>query len=318
MTANLIKGKGFRGALRYNLGKVAKNAAEVLDSTFARSTEQGIMKEVQMIRSMRPRLEKYFYHTSINFPPEENISSDLMKRLGREYLEASGFTQHQFIMFRHFDAAHPHLHILVNRIGYDGQVISDSKDYQRTEDVLRKLEIKYDLRQVAPSRQAKQRAVTKNEIEMMKRTGEPSQKVKLQYFVNKALNGRPTLEGFVTLLKKNGVTVLLNQASTGYVSGISYEFGGFRTTGAKLGAAYKWSAVKMRIDYPQPVPFSHNKYASEPDALSIGMDKIAPQEMLDPRFSEILSELIRPEHQPDMPQGTRAFSKKRKRKSRRR
>ncbi|MBA4146090.1 MAG: hypothetical protein C0523_10020, partial [Cytophaga sp.] len=68
MTANMIKGKGFRGALRYNLEKVEKNVAEVLDHSFVDVREKSIMKEIQMIRIMRPNLQKYFYHTSINFP----------------------------------------------------------------------------------------------------------------------------------------------------------------------------------------------------------------------------------------------------------
>ena len=40
MTANLIKGKGFKGALRYNMEKVEKNEAEVLDHSFARLSEK--------------------------------------------------------------------------------------------------------------------------------------------------------------------------------------------------------------------------------------------------------------------------------------
>ncbi|HWA33874.1 MAG TPA: relaxase/mobilization nuclease domain-containing protein [Cyclobacteriaceae bacterium] len=324
MTANLIKGKGFRGALRYNLGKVAKNAAEVLDSTFARSTEQGIMKEVQMIRSMRPRLEKYFYHTSINFPPEKNISSDLMKRLGREYLEASGFTQHQFIMFRHFDAAHPHLHILVNRIGYDGQVISDSKDFQRTEDILRRLEIKYDLRQVAPSWQAKQRAATKNEMEMMKRTGEPSQKLKLQALISRALKERPNANTFVLALARDGVTVKFNQASTGHISGISYELAGFRTTGAGLGADYKWASVRKKIDYNHnrdsitihatnsgkaTVPMVHSR-ENDPGYLSAHADQGAG-------IPIVIKDLLEPEQTQDGKTNAERIRKKRKKKRRR-
>ncbi len=251
MTGNQIKGKGFRGALRYNLAKVAKNTAEVLDSSFVRSSEQAIMKEVQMVRCMRPRLEKYFYHTSINFPPQENISSALMKRIGRDYLEARGFTQHQFIMFRHLDAAHPHLHILVNRIGYDGRVLSDSNDYKRSEHTLRRLETKYNLTRVAPSHQARQRAVTKDEMEMMKRTGRPSAKVKLQQSIRRALTSRPTTEKFIRSLEVNGIKVFFNQATTGYVSGISYELDGFQITGAKLGNDFKWASVVSRIDYQQ-------------------------------------------------------------------
>ena len=253
MTGNQIKGRGFRGALRYNLEKVGKNVAEVLDSTFARSTEHSILKEVQMIRSLRPKLQKYFYHTSINFPREENLPNEAMKRIGRDYLEANGFTQHQFIMFRHHDADHPHLHILVNRIGYDGKVLSDSNDYQRSEKILRDLEGKYNLKQVNSSREAKERAMTKNELEMMKRTNLPSQKMKLQVILNQVLKSkiRPDTGNFIKSLESKGINVLFNQATTGFVSGISYQIDGFTISGAKLGNDYKWSSIKTQINYEQ-------------------------------------------------------------------
>ena len=73
-----------------------------------------------------------------------------MKQIGLDYLEANGFTQHQFIMFH--DADHPHLHILVNRIGYNGSVLSDSNDFSRSEKILRDLEKKYKLTQVTPGK----------------------------------------------------------------------------------------------------------------------------------------------------------------------
>jgi hypothetical protein len=104
---------------------------------------------------------------------QRKLSKFCYIQLGLDYLDSSGFKQHQYIMVRHHDADHPHLHILVNRIGYDGEVMSDSNDYARCERVLRELEKKYNLTQVISSRQAKERAMIKNELEMMKRTNTP-------------------------------------------------------------------------------------------------------------------------------------------------
>jgi len=251
MTGNQIKGKGFRGALRYNLEKVNNKVAEVLDHSFARVSESSIMKEVQFVKMQRPNLQKYFYHTSINFPPTEDLPNDLMTRIGRDYLEANGFTQHQFIMFRHHDADHPHLHILVNRIGYDGKVLSDSNDFQRSENILRKLEAKYNLTKVTPSREAKVRAITKNESEMMNRTKETSRKLLLQPVIKSVLEDTPglTTGEFIRTLESKGVRVLFNQATTGFVSGISYDYKGFPIKGAKLGNDFKWTSIKNTIDY---------------------------------------------------------------------
>jgi Relaxase/Mobilisation nuclease domain len=253
MTGNQIKGKGFRGALRYNLEKLEKGMAELLDRSFVGISEKSIMKEVQLVRMLRPNLQKYFYHTSINFPPQENLSNETMKKIGQDYLQANGFTQHQYIMFRHFDAGHPHLHILVNRIGYDGKVLSDSNDYQRSEKVLRELEVKYNLVKVAPSKEAKERAMTKDELEMMKRTNTPSQKMQLQILIKDVLqsNGKILCKEFIKALEAKGIGVLFNQASTGYVSGISYSYQGIIVKGAKLGSDFKWPSIKNNIDYEQ-------------------------------------------------------------------
>jgi len=251
MTADQVKGKGFRGALRYNLQKVDQGAAKILDMTFASGKEDAIMREVALVRMLRPNLQKYFYHTSLNFPPNENLGDEQMNIIAYEYLNNMGFDQHQFAIFRHFDADHPHLHILVNRISYDGQVVSDSKDYHRSEQVLRRLEKQHGLTEVISSRQAQERAMTKNELEMMKRTDEPSVKMKLQVIIKNVLSQRPDAEQFIKQLEAQGINVLFNQASTGFVSGISYGYEGMQFKGAHLGNAYKWQAVKNAMSYEQ-------------------------------------------------------------------
>jgi hypothetical protein len=253
MTGSQVKGKSFRGALRYNLEKVAQDKAEVLDSSFANTTEPRIMKEVDMMRVLRPNLKKYFYHTSINFPKDENVSNELMTKIGREYMEANGFNQHQYMMFRHYDASHPHFHILVNRIGYDGSVVSDSNDYARSEKVLRDLERKYNLTQVVGSREAKERALSNNEIIMMKRTNDPSAKVAMQVILGEVLKSKDQMSTneFISNLEARGVNVIFNQASTGYVSGISYSYQGMVMQGSKLGNGFKWSTIKNIINYEQ-------------------------------------------------------------------
>lgn len=331
MTGNQIKGKGFRGALRYNLEKVDKGVAEILDHSFASTSERIIMKEIQMVKVLRPNLQKYFYHTSINFPPGEDLPNKKMKQIGLDYLEGNGFTQQQFIMFRHHDADHPHLHILVSRIGYDGSVVSDSNDFSRSEKVLRDLEKKYKLTQVLPSKEAKVRAITKDELEMMRRTNEPSQKMKLQSIIRKILQDRPgiTTEEFINALHNNRINVLFNQASTGYVSGISYGHDRVFVKGAKLGNDFKWSSIKSRINYDQErdqVVIQRN------NASRRGMGDINVTQSDDPRVQKIpesskgmipsfqiedhfLENLIHAEPQPHSDTENVLKLKKRKRKS---
>ncbi len=218
-----------------------------------------ILNSLSLLRRSLPLLGShrdvvlFLDNTSINFPPEENLPNEMMKKIGNDYLQANGFTQHQFIMFRHFDADHPHLHILVNRIGYDGKVLSDSNDYKRSEQVLRELEVKYNLMKVVSSREAKERALTKDELEMVKRTNIPSEKMKLQILIKDVLKKgqKRTTQEFVEALKRKGIRLQFNQATTGFVSGISCDLNGFVVKGAALGNDFKWPSLKNCIDYEQ-------------------------------------------------------------------
>lgn len=60
-----------------------------------------------------------------------------------------------------------------------------------------------------------------------------------------------TTNELISELRAKRVDVLFNQASTGYVSGISYCYRGIIVKGAKLGNDNKWSAIKSIIGYDQ-------------------------------------------------------------------
>lgn len=142
-------GKSFLGALNYNLKKLyhsdPKMRAELLESNFTSIDSRIIQQELKMIRSLRPSLNRYVYHTSLNFPKEESLNNDQLLAIAKDYLHQSGYTNNQYIIFRHNDADHPHIHLLVNRITFDGNVVSDSNNYRKSEAILRELEHRYNL-----------------------------------------------------------------------------------------------------------------------------------------------------------------------------
>src|ERR1700749_3432189 len=144
-------GKSFSGALKYNLKKFnhpdLKKRAELLGTNFALMNVAFINKEVELVKSLRPNLNRYVYHTSLNFPKAEQaqLSNASLLDIALDYLEASGFSNNQYIIFRHHDSDHPHIHLLANRICFDGTVVSDSNNYKKSEAILRQLEYRYNL-----------------------------------------------------------------------------------------------------------------------------------------------------------------------------
>lgn len=246
------------GALNYNMKKLRDDnpnkRAELLATNFSSLQLNDIKCEIDWVRQLRPGLNRYVYHTSLNFSNDEVgiLTNEKLLAIGQDYLQALGYTNNQYMIFRHYDAEHPHIHLLVNRITFDGIVVSDSNNYKRSEDVLRKLEPQYNLLPVAPSRKASQRAVTKSEIEMIDRTGKPSDKILLQELMNRQLRNKGLdMDNFIKQSERSGIHLLFNQATTGRVTGITYFYNGLKIKGQALGNRYKWAELTKMITYEQ-------------------------------------------------------------------
>lgn len=251
MIAKLNKGRGFRGALEYSL---KESKGFLLDTNMGGNTPRALAREFGQIRGLRPELTRPVHHVSIALPPGERLPDEQWQAIGRAYLEGMGFTNNQYVMARHTDADHEHIHILVNRITLDGKLVSDSKDYQRQEPIMRQLEKEYGLTQVTPSKDSVRRSHTKGEMEHALRTGKPSAKMVLQKMVDTALKDAPALAEFSTRLEAAGVRVIPNQASTGRISGISFQYGGITMKGGDLGRGYTWAGLQKRGLYEQIRP----------------------------------------------------------------
>ncbi len=240
MIAKQVKGKDFYGVLMYNQKKVDKAEAIILDSNLASGSVVKQTKEFNVVRQLKPNLSKAVYHTSLNLPySDSNKLSDLeFSNLAIEYLEGMGFNENQYIIYKHFDQNHSHIHIVANRVKFSGDVVSDSQDYKRSEKLIRSLEQKYHLTKLVENDFSN--VLTKGEVEKHIRTGDIPERLQLQGIIAQILIQKVTLEEFVELLKKKEVNTKLNKSSTGTISGISFEF---------KNTTYKGSKVHRSLSY---------------------------------------------------------------------
>lgn len=273
MIAKQIKGLNFNAALMYNFKKMQLDAdqkAIILGSNYARNTPESINIELYTSRRLRPNLKRFFYHTALSFHPQDQFSDNTMKSIAETYLEKNGFNQHSYIIFRHRDADHPHMHILVSRIGFDGTVVSDSNDYYRSENAVREIEQEFDLIPTISSKHAERKALTMVEIEMMKRTGNPSHKMILQEKLDMLLDKSINIQDFIIECEKEGINLQFNQASTGRVSGISYLYDGFKAKGQALGNKFKFLNIAKKLNYGQETDHQRISAANERTRNRIG------------------------------------------------
>lgn len=63
-------------------------------------------------------------HISLNFHPGEKLTEETLKEIAHEYMERMGFGAQPYLVYQHFDAGHPHLHIVTTNIRRDGSRIT--------------------------------------------------------------------------------------------------------------------------------------------------------------------------------------------------
>lgn len=93
------------------------------------------------------RLKNPVYHISLDFAHEDTpkLTDGLMAEIAREYMRRMGIENTQYVVCRHTDTEHQHLHIVANRVDNDGNSVSDRNDAVRNVAVCKALTREYGL-----------------------------------------------------------------------------------------------------------------------------------------------------------------------------
>lgn len=249
MIAKQIKGKDFYGVLAYNQKKVDKEQGSILDSNISPGTVVQQTKEFNIIRQLRPNLAKVVYHTSLNLPYTDKLTDEEFGNLGRSYLEGMGFDDNQYVIYKHFDQDHSHIHLVANRVKFSGDVVSDSQDYKRSETLIRELEKKFKLTQLIQKEESN--VLTKGEIEKCIRTGEVPERLELQNIITETIKLNLSVNEFIEKLKEKEINVKLNKSSRGMISGISFEYKSTTYKGSKIHKNLSWNNIKHKLKHEQ-------------------------------------------------------------------
>lgn len=129
MVAKIKSGKSLKGALSYNEHKVSKGKALLLDAIGYAKEAGELTFEEKLFRlldlaSRNQRVRTNTIHVSLNFVIGEDLDADQLLSIARRYMTGIGFGAQPFLVYQHFDAGHPHIHILSTNIDRDGKRIS--------------------------------------------------------------------------------------------------------------------------------------------------------------------------------------------------
>ena len=153
-----------------------------------------------------------------------------------------GITDTQYLLVRHLDQPHPHCHLVYNRVGNNGQTISDKNIKIRNAKVCRELTEKYGL-YLAPGKDDVRR----------ERLREPD---KTRYEIHDAIKGcLPKCKNWNELegkLKEQGIGVRYKYCgNTDRKQGVLFSKNGFEFSGSKIDRAFSFTKLDRHFTHVQ-------------------------------------------------------------------
>ncbi|WP_288489636.1 relaxase/mobilization nuclease domain-containing protein [uncultured Alistipes sp.] len=145
MIGKIVTGKSFGGAVEYVL---RKEKARLLDSDGVDAESiRSIIDGFNFQRKARREIAKVVGHISLSFHRDDapTLTDDRMRELAAAYMECMGIADTQYIVARHNDTEHPHLHIIYNRVKYDRTLVADKNERRRNVKVCKQLKRRYGL-----------------------------------------------------------------------------------------------------------------------------------------------------------------------------
>ena len=233
MIGKIISGSSFSGTVGY----VMKEESRILEAEGIMSPEvKDMVQDFKDQTLLNPRLKNTVGHISLSFSPKDapRMTDALMTQIAKEYMQKMGITDTQYLLVRHLDQPHPHCHLVYNRVGNDGQTISDKNIKIRNAKVCRELTEKYGL-YLAPGKDDVRR----------ERLREPDKtRYEIYDAIKRCLPRCAGWKGLEKQLEKQGIGVRYKYCgNTDRKQGVLFSKNGFEFSGSKIDRAFSFTKL---------------------------------------------------------------------------
>jgi len=238
MIAKIVQGRGFRGVVNYVLDK---DNAQLLYTEGVRTKDKdSIIQSFVTQSKMNPKITKPVAHISLDFSVQDKakLTDEFMVGMAQEYLKKMGYENTQYIIARHHDTDHPHVHLVINRINNDGKRITDQNEKLRSTKACMELTKKYGLYIASGKENVKDH-----------RLKEPDKtKYEIYHALQSAISGCRNWQQLQTELQKSGITVdLRKNGSTEQIQDVRFEKNGYGFNGSTVDRSCSYSKISFQL-----------------------------------------------------------------------
>ena len=151
MIVKITGGKSIYGVLKYNGLKAEDGKAQILLQNSMLESPDNRFDMGLCMRSFAPylfanrRTEKPVIHISLNPDPKDRITDRELAEMAQRYMQAMGYGNQPYIVFKHTDIDRQHLHVVSIRVDENGKKIKSDFENRRSMEICRRLEQEYGL-----------------------------------------------------------------------------------------------------------------------------------------------------------------------------
>ena len=254
MIAKIVQGHGFRGVVNYVLDK---NHSRLLYADGIRlKHKESIIKSFVVQQKLNPKIAKPVAHISLDFSVQDKnrMTDQFMVGMAREYIGKMGFRDTQYIIVRHYDTDHPHIHVVINRIDNNGKRISDQNEKLRNTRVCMELTKKYGLYIASGKENVKEY-----------RLKEPDKtKYEIYYALKAAIPNCKNWKELKTELLHSGISIeFRNNGQTNKIQGVRFGKNGYKFNGSKIDRSYSFSKISYQLEQSEKLGQSATAYLGQ-------------------------------------------------------
>lgn len=162
MIAELLGSKAsFAAVINYNERVVKKGKGEILSHhNMITFTGQERINWLEDVSKANTRIKYPVFHAALAFDYSDQLNNSILDQIGHEYLEHMGYSDCSYVIYRHEDKKHTHIHVVGSRIDQAGKKVNDSFEQYKSESLCRNMEVKYQLRRLGEGTQPEQTPVS--------------------------------------------------------------------------------------------------------------------------------------------------------------
>jgi len=247
MVAVIKTGQSIRRVFHYNENKVSEGVARCIGAEnypadHDKMTTAFKVNHLAKQLELNENVKRGSVHISLNFhPSEKDLNAEKLMDITQNYMSEIGFGEQPYLVYQHFDAAHPHIHIVSVKVKPDGKRI-DMQNIGRNQSEAARIKIEKDFNLIMAQGREKE---IYNKLKPIDTVGVQYGKIQSKKAVSRVLDFVLENYQFKSLAQFNAVLNLYNvSASRGSEKSRTFKAGGliYRI----LGSDGKYTGVPIK------------------------------------------------------------------------